>query len=163
MIRHVGLFQIPFLWLHALSVDLSPPCDWHELSQSAPTYKYAFLDSTPNMSKAYGNAVFENNGVKHLGLCRWNREFKPTWCCLLHLSKWAEVSISWREVSMNRSHCQRMRFLFQVDTDLKYCYHSSEKNAFACQILSTDKVFLTVRHGGQIRGNKYCLIGEKIW
>ena len=34
-----------------------------------------------------------------MGLCRLNRESEHASCCLLRLSKWAELSVSWREVS----------------------------------------------------------------
>ena len=42
---------------------------------------------------------FENNSEVLLGLCRSNRELALTWWCLLGLSKWAELSVSWRDVS----------------------------------------------------------------
>ena len=45
-----------------------------------------------------------------LGLCRWNREFQLTWCCLIRLSKSEELSVSWREVN-------RQYFWMRVPTD----------------------------------------------
>ena len=39
--------------------------------------------------------------VKRSGLCRSNREFQLTWCCLLHLPTWTELdlTVSCREFS----------------------------------------------------------------
>ena len=42
----------------------------------------------------------ETTTVKRFGaVCRSNREIQLAWCGLLHLSKWAELSTSWREVN----------------------------------------------------------------
>ena len=58
----------------------------------------ASLDSKQNTWPC----CFQKQQRSALGLCRSNREFDFTWCCLLRLSKWAELSVSWREVSCPR-------------------------------------------------------------
>ena len=48
--------------------------------------------------------LFSKRSESALGLCRLNRllEVEHVWCCLLCLSKWAELFVSWREVSGTR-------------------------------------------------------------
>ena len=64
---------------HALTDDLSP---------SAPANKRTFSDSKQN-TWPY---CFWKHQWSASGLCRLHCEFRLTWCCLLHLFKWAELS-----------------------------------------------------------------------
>ena len=42
--------------------------------------------------------LFRKNNGKALVLCRSNQEYELTWCCWLHLLKWARLSVSRRTV-----------------------------------------------------------------
>ena len=73
-----------------------------------PAYNHACLHSKQSVNEARGRVVFENNSKSAFGLCRSNGEFQLTWCSILRLSKWAELSISRREVKLETEQtCER--------------------------------------------------------
>ena len=63
-------------------------------------------------------------GWAALRLCGSNREFEHTWCCLLRLSKWAELSLCCREVNSSVVTTTLCQCVFQTHS-LKFTTFTS--------------------------------------
>ena len=87
---HFSNWQLATLWLT------------DKLSQAAPTFKHASLDSwkqtkTKQKQKTWP-CCFRKQEWSAVKLCKSNRDLEITWCCLRRLSKWGKLPVPWREV-----------------------------------------------------------------